>query len=166
MHRDVSRTFKFMIKEFQASEDAGERVWIIGPVLSRWDGSYSLMNPTVSFLQNDQPILSRRNCQQSLGLQPRGPDYDSLSQQWRGPELQHCSDIRTDWPSGTPLTNLNFGIKLYEVDTENFDIYEAQTLYSNVNSFSALNSTGQTYGHIYSPVKPTEPRLYGQKIRR
>lgn len=80
-HRYVSRTFKFMIKEFQASEDAGERVWITGAVLSGWDGSYPLMNPTVSFLQNDHPILSRRNCEQSLGPQPRGPDYDLLSQQ-------------------------------------------------------------------------------------
>lgn len=89
-HRYVSRTFKFIIKEFQASEDAGERVWITGAVLSGWDVSYPLMDPTVSFLQNDQPILSRRNCEQSLGPQPRGPDYDILSQQWQGLELQHC----------------------------------------------------------------------------
>ncbi|PMD13197.1 hypothetical protein NA56DRAFT_674966 [Hyaloscypha hepaticicola] len=82
-HRYVSRTFKFMIKEFQASEDAGERVWITGAVLSGWDGSYPLMNPT------------------------------------------NFSTARTDWPSATPLTSLNFGVRLYEVDTGNFDIYGA-----------------------------------------
>jgi hypothetical protein len=59
-----------------------------------------------------------------IPTQKRGPDYDLLSQQWHGPELQHCSIIKTDWPSATPLTNPNFGVRLYEVDAGNFDIYE------------------------------------------
>ncbi|CZT40532.1 related to acid sphingomyelinase [Rhynchosporium secalis] len=48
---DVSGTFSFMIKELQAAEDAGERVWIIGHVLSGWDGSNPLPNPTNLFYQ-------------------------------------------------------------------------------------------------------------------
>lgn len=35
---DVSGQFKWMIKELQAAEDAKEPVWIIGHVLSGWDG--------------------------------------------------------------------------------------------------------------------------------
>ena len=31
---DVSGTFKFVIDELQAAEDAGERVWIVAHVLS------------------------------------------------------------------------------------------------------------------------------------
>lgn len=35
---DQSGQFKWMIQELQAAEDAGEPVWIIGHVLSGWDG--------------------------------------------------------------------------------------------------------------------------------
>lgn len=35
---DVSGTFAWMIEELQAAEDCGEPVWIIGHVLSGWDG--------------------------------------------------------------------------------------------------------------------------------
>lgn len=36
---DVSGQLKWMIDELQAAEDAGEPVWIVGHVLSGWDGS-------------------------------------------------------------------------------------------------------------------------------
>lgn len=39
---DNSGMFAFMISELQAAEDAGERVWIVGHVLSGWDGSNPL----------------------------------------------------------------------------------------------------------------------------
>jgi hypothetical protein len=53
-------------------------------------------------------------------------------------------------PSITPLTNLNSGYRMYEVDTGSFDIYEAYTFYSDVNSYSSLNATGPTYKFEYS----------------
>jgi len=53
-------------------------------------------------------------------------------------------------PSVTPLTNMNSGYRMYEVDTASFEVYEAYTFYSDVNSFSALNSTGPTYQFEYS----------------
>jgi hypothetical protein len=40
---DNSGLFKFLIDELQAAEDAGERVWIIGHVLTGWDGSNPLI---------------------------------------------------------------------------------------------------------------------------
>lgn len=53
-------------------------------------------------------------------------------------------------PSVTPLTNLNSGYRLYEVDTNSFDIYDAYTFYSDVSSFASLNSTGPTFEFEYS----------------
>lgn len=78
-------------------------------------------------------------------------------------------------PSVTPLTNLNSGyrvdsktwflvlilqklknseadciLRMYEVDTGSFDIYDANTFYSAVNTYSSLNSTGPTYKFEYS----------------
>jgi hypothetical protein len=46
---DVSGTFSFLIQELQNAEDAGERVWILGHVLSGWDGS----NPVNVPLSNE-----------------------------------------------------------------------------------------------------------------
>lgn len=48
---DLSGTFAFMIQELQAAEDAGERVWLFGHVLSGWDGSNPNANPTNLFYQ-------------------------------------------------------------------------------------------------------------------
>lgn len=48
---DVSGTFKFIINELQAAEDAGERVWLFAHVLSGWDGTNPLPNPTNLFYQ-------------------------------------------------------------------------------------------------------------------
>lgn len=58
----------------------------------------------------------------------------------------------TGWigPSVTPLTNLNSGFRLYEVDTGDFNIYEAYTFYANVSSFPSLTSTGPAYQIEYS----------------
>jgi hypothetical protein len=43
---DNSGVLSWMVKELQAAEDAGERVWIVSHVLSGWDGSNPLQNPT------------------------------------------------------------------------------------------------------------------------
>lgn len=55
-------------------------------------------------------------------------------------------------PSVTPLTNLNAGFRMYEVDTGSFDIYEAYTWYADVSSFPSLNGSnhGPTFQFEYS----------------
>jgi hypothetical protein len=56
-------------------------------------------------------------------------------------------------PSVTPLTNLNSGYRMYEVDTGDFNIYDAHTYYSDVSSFPSLdasNSHGPVFIHEYS----------------
>lgn len=43
---DVSGTLRFLTDELQAAEHRGEKVWVVGHVLSGWDGSNPLDNPT------------------------------------------------------------------------------------------------------------------------
>lgn len=50
----------------------------------------------------------------------------------------------------TPLTNLNSGFRMYEVDTGSFDIYEAYTWYSDVSGYRNLSATGPTFQYEYS----------------
>lgn len=55
-------------------------------------------------------------------------------------------------PSVTPLTNLNSGYRMYEVDTGDFSVYEAYTYYSNVSAFGGINAseTGPVWKFEYS----------------
>lgn len=48
---DNSGGLAFMISELQDAEDKGERVWILGHVLTGWDGSNPIPNPTDLFYQ-------------------------------------------------------------------------------------------------------------------
>ena len=43
---DPSGMLRFLTDELQDAEDAGDRVWILGHVLSGWDGTNALGNPT------------------------------------------------------------------------------------------------------------------------
>ncbi|KAJ5520356.1 hypothetical protein N7463_000809 [Penicillium fimorum] len=58
----------------------------------------------------------------------------------------------TGWimPSITPLTNLNSGFRVYEVDMGDFNIYEAYTFYSTVSDYPTLEHTGPTFEIEYS----------------
>ena len=43
---DNSGMFQFIAQELADAEAKGERVWLLGHVLSGWDGSNPLPNPT------------------------------------------------------------------------------------------------------------------------
>lgn len=48
---DNSGMLRFLTDELQDAEDAGDRVWILGHVLSGWDGTEPLENPSNLFYQ-------------------------------------------------------------------------------------------------------------------
>jgi hypothetical protein len=147
---DVSGTLKFLIEELQAAEDAGERVWILGHVLSGWDGSNPLPNPTDLFYQ----IIDRYSPHVIANVFFGHTHEDQVVIYYadNGTVRSRESAQMSGWigPSITPLTNLNSGYRMYEVDTGSFDIYEAYTFYSDVGEFSTLTSTGPTFKFEYS----------------
>ncbi|KAJ3761911.1 sphingomyelin phosphodiesterase [Lentinula raphanica] len=159
---DVSGMLRMLTDELQESEDAGERVWIIGHVLSGWDGTNPLLNPTNLFYQivdrysphvianifwghthEDQHSIFYTNNATNISAQT------ALAQAWIGPSI-------------TPLTNLNSGFRVYEVDSATFEIMDAFTWKSDVNAFPELDSQiefGPTYAFEYSTRE-----AYGQNI--
>ncbi|TVY82540.1 Sphingomyelin phosphodiesterase [Lachnellula suecica] len=147
---DNSGILGFVIKELQAAEGAGERVWIIGHVLSGWDGSNPLLGPTNLFYQ----IIDRYSPHVIANTFWGHTHEDQVMIYYaNNGTVQNASTALTSgWigPSVTPLTNLNSGFRMYEVDTGTFDIYEAYTFYSDVDSYSALESTGPTFNFEYS----------------
>ncbi|KAJ7762416.1 Metallo-dependent phosphatase [Mycena maculata] len=161
---DNSGMLRFLTNELQDAEDAGDRVWIIGHVLSGWDGTNPLLNPTDLFYQivdrysphvvaniffghthEDQASIFYANNATNISVQ------DALTTSWIGPSI-------------TPLTNLNSGFRMYEVDSGTFDIMEAYTWRSEVNTFKALDSQtefGPTYAFEYSTRDTYGPSVAG-----
>jgi len=147
---DNAGVFKFMIDELQKAEDAGERVWIIGHVLSGWDGSNPLPDPTNLFYQ----IVDRYSPHVIANVFFGHTHEDQFMIYFANNATVQSADtaLTTGWigPSITPLTNVNSGYRLYEVDTGDFNIYEAYTFYSDVSSFPTLNETGPVFNFEYS----------------
>lgn len=149
---DNSGVFSWMIEELQAAEDAGERVWIIGHVLSGWDGTNPIPNPTDFFYQ----IVERYSPHVIANIfwGHTHEDFFFLYYANNATNIGESTALNTAWvgPSITPLTNLNSGYRLYEVDTGDFSIYDAYTFYANVSAFAALNNTNQgpTFHYEYS----------------
>jgi hypothetical protein len=139
-----------LIDELQQAEDGGERVWIVGHVPSGWDGSNPIPNPTNLFYQ----IVDRYSPHVVANLFFGHTHEDQFMIYFanNGTVKSAETALTTGWmaPSVTPLTNLNSGFRLYEVDTGDFNIYEAYTFVANVSSFPSLNTTGPTFGLEYS----------------
>ncbi|KAL8827020.1 MAG: hypothetical protein Q9170_007178 [Blastenia crenularia] len=149
---DVSGMQAFLIQELQAAEDSGERVWILGHVLTGWDGTNPLPNPTDLFYQ----IVDRYSPHVIANVFFGHTHEDEFMIYYanNGTNLSSATALSTGWigPSVTPLTNLNSGFRMYEVDTGSFDIYNAYTWYANVSAFQSLDPviTGPTYEFEYS----------------
>lgn len=165
---DVSGMLRFLIEELQAAEDAKERVWILGHVLSGWDGKNPLKNPTDLFytiVDRYSPhvianiffghtVGSLSIIFRDLTKNSKHEDQVMIYYSQNGTVRTSSTAQTIGWigPSITPLTNLNSGFRMYEVDTGSFEIYEAYTWISDVSSYSDLNvsATGPVFELEYS----------------
>ncbi|TFK56749.1 sphingomyelin phosphodiesterase [Heliocybe sulcata] len=152
-HPDTSGMLRFLTDELQAAEDAGDRVWIMGHVLSGWDGTNGLLNPTNLFYQ----IVDRYTPHVIANIFWGHTHEDELSIFYSNNATNISAETAqvVSWvgPSITPLTNLNSGFRVYEVDSATFDIVDAYTWRSDVNSFPSLDNqteAGPTYVFEYS----------------
>ncbi|PCH34030.1 Metallo-dependent phosphatase [Wolfiporia cocos MD-104 SS10] len=159
---DNSGMMRFLTDELQDAEDAGDRVWILGHVLSGWSGTNPLPNPTNLFYQ----IVDRFSPHVIAGMFFGHTHEDELSIFYANNATNISAEtaLAAQWicPSVTPLTNLNSGFRVYEVDSGTFDILDAYTWYADVNAFGALDGQtefGPTYQFEYSTRE-----AYGKSI--
>lgn len=147
---DNSGIFSWMIEELQNAEDTNERVWIVGHVPSGWDGSNPIPDPTNLFYQ----IVDRYSPHviANIFFGHNHEDQFMVYYANNGTVQNTNTALTTGWigPSITPLTNMNSGFRLYEVDTGDFNVYEAYTFFSNVSEYTSLRETGPTYRFEYS----------------
>ncbi|KIK07363.1 hypothetical protein K443DRAFT_627618 [Laccaria amethystina LaAM-08-1] len=150
---DTSGMLRFLTDELQAAEDAGDRVWIVGHVLSGWDGTNPLANPTNLFYQ----IVDRYSPHVIANIFFGHTHEDQISIFYANNATTISADaaLAVSWmgPSITPLTNLNSGFRVYEVDSATFEVMDAHTWSSDVNSFPSLDSQiqfGPTFAYEYN----------------
>ncbi|KAG6333055.1 hypothetical protein ID866_6032 [Astraeus odoratus] len=149
-HPDTSGMMRFLTDELQAAEDAGDRVWIIGHVVSGWDGTNGLLNPTNLFYQ----IVDRYSPHVIANIFWGHMHEDEMSIFYsnNGTNMSVETAQTLSWmgPAVTPLTNLNAGFRVYEVDSGTFEVLDAYTWTSSVDTYSTLGSYGPTFEFEYS----------------
>jgi len=159
---DVSGMLRMLTDELQEAEDAGERVWIIGHVLSGWDTGNPLQNPTNLFYQ----IVDRFSPHVIANIfwGHTHEDQFTIFYADNATVINAETALAVAWiaPSITPLTNMNSGFRVYEVDSATFDIMDAYTWFSDVNTYPALDSQirfGPTFEFEYNTRE-----TYGKNI--
>lgn len=150
---DPSGMLSFVAAELQRAEDLGQRAWVVGHVLSGWDGSAALKNPSDLWY-----AIQARYSPHVLAATFVGHIHDEalyLTYANNGTVKNETTALGATWvgPSLTPLTNLNSGFRMYEVDEVTFDVIDAHTWYTNVSSFNELDgqtARGPSYNYEYS----------------
>ncbi|KAH7104878.1 sphingomyelin phosphodiesterase [Auriculariales sp. MPI-PUGE-AT-0066] len=162
MTADTSGMLRFLTDELQDAEDVGERVWIIGHVLTGWDGSNTLIDPSNLFYQ----IVDRYSPHVIANIFFGHTHEDQFSIYYTNNATEQSSEAAraVAWigPSLTPVTGLNSGFRVYEVDSGSFEIMDAHTWISNVSTFASLE--GQTeHGPAYT-YEYSSREVYGKTI--
>lgn len=147
---DYSGMFSFLIDELQKAEDAGQRAYIVSHVLTGWDGSNPMPNTADYFYQ----IVERYSPHviANIFFGHTHEDQAFVFYANNGTSQTSANALTNAWvgPSLTPLTNLNSGYRMYEIDTGSFEVMDAYTFYSDVNSFGSLDGTGPVWQFEYS----------------
>ncbi|KAJ8469581.1 hypothetical protein ONZ45_g16843 [Pleurotus djamor] len=150
---DTSGMLRFLTDELQDAEERGDRVWIIGHVLSGWDGTNPLAHPTDLFYQ----IVDRFSPHVIANVFFGHTHEDQMSIFYTNngtvKSAETAQALAWMGPSVTPGTNLNSGFRVYEVDSSTFEVLDAHTWRSEVNTFPGLDSqikNGPTFSYEYN----------------
>lgn len=153
---DMSGVLRFVTDELQAAEDANERAWVVGHVLPGWDGYSSLDAPTNLFYQ----IVSRyshtiaamffgHTHEDEFSVFYHNTNGNSSSASRKTEDAVAVSFIS---PSITPLTNMNPGIRVLEVDPETYELMDYHQYYTPLQNVKDKKETdtGLVWYLLYS----------------
>ena len=151
---DYSGSLRFVTDELQAAEDAHERVWIVGHVLSGWDGYSSIDAPTNLFYQ----IVSRyshtiaavffgHTHEDQFSVFYRNSNGNSSSVSRRTADAVGVQFIG---PSITPLKHVNPSVRVLHVDPETYDVMDFDQYYTPLQNVPHDSHRGLEWRHLYS----------------
>jgi len=165
---DFSGMLRFLTDELFKAEERGERVWILGHVLTGWTGAEALDKPANLFYQivhrfaphTIAAIFFGHTHQDHFSVFYRAQSGKSRDVSRHTHDAQVVSYVA---PSITPLTNVNPSFRVYKVDPVTFDVYDYDQYYTSVDDFDALGpsqapiwrflySARDTYGDLRASV--------------
>lgn len=144
---DTSGVLTWLASELQACENRGQRAWIIGHVLSGYDGGEALPNPTALFYS----IVRRYAPATIAGIFFGHTHEDQLmifydylpnsTHMVNGTAMRDTTMVDYSrplavgfiGPSVTPYRGLNSGYQLYQVDRQTFEVTGIQTFFANMS---------------------------------
>ena len=149
---DNSGLFTLLVDELQAAEDAGQRVWLLGHVAPGWSGSQAMPSHSDLFYQ----IVERYSPHVIATILFGHSHTDQLSVYYSNNGTQQTAQnaLVPAWvmPSLSPLGGHNPAWRFYEVDTGDFNIYDAYTFTTDISKSATLDVTksGLTWELEYS----------------
>lgn len=155
---DSSGTFAFIISELEAAEAAGQRAWLVGHVESGYTGGDAMPNPSALFYS----IVQRFSPHVIAGIFFGHTHNDNLMVYYDSPVSGSLpianqsnvtlSPINVGWimPSITPLYNVNPSWRVYDIDSETFEVVNAYTYYSNISDAGPANWSEPVWEFEYS----------------
>ena len=156
---DMSGNLRFLTDELLAAEEAGERVWIIGHVLTGWSGEEALNRPGNLFYQ----IVSRF-APHTLAHIFFGHTHEDHFQLFyfndNGASLTADRSTKNAVaqafiaPSITPYVKLNPAIRVMHVDPETYEVMDYDQYYSQIAEYDDIIhkklNHGPVWRHLYS----------------
>lgn len=148
---DNSGILRFLTDELESAHKRGERAWIMGHVLTGWDGTNSLSNPTNLFYQ----IIDHYSPHTIAHIFFGHTHEDQFNVFYSNNGTQRLTSLAKAVsfmsPSITPGSNVNSALRLYHVDPEDYSVYDFDQFYTQVADFSTIPEThGPTWKHLYS----------------
>lgn len=152
---DFSGSLRFLTDELFRAEKNGERVWIVGHVLTGWDGSNPLDNPTSLFyriVERFAPhciahIFFGHTHEDQFNLFYSTPANGSVVR-----ATEYAKAVSFMGPSVTPGNNVNPALRIMDVNSTTYEVMDYHQFYSAVSGFADLPETGHgpVFQYLYS----------------
>jgi 3',5'-cyclic AMP phosphodiesterase CpdA len=159
---DSSGLFSFLVSELQDAEDASQRVWLLGHVAPGWTGSQVLPSHSDLFYQ----IVDRYSPHviANIFFGHSHADQMSIYYSQNGTNQTAPNALVPAWvaPSVSPLQGHSPAWRFYEVDTGDFNIYDAYTFTADASTFPTLDVS--KHGPVWELEYSTRA-AYGETIK-
>ncbi|KAI3478284.1 hypothetical protein L1887_59808 [Cichorium endivia] len=149
---DYSGSLRFLTDELLRAEKRNERVWIVGHVLTGWDGSNPLDNPTNLFYQ----IVDRFAPHVIAHIFFGHTHEDQFNLFYANNATSVAADkakaVSFMAPSVTPGNNVNPALRIMHVNATTYEVMDYHQFYTQVPAFPQLPSSqhGPVFEYLYS----------------
>ncbi|CDS82387.1 related to acid sphingomyelinase [Sporisorium scitamineum] len=149
---DYSGSLRFLTDELFHAEKRGERVWIVGHVLTGWDGSNPLDNPTNLFYQIVDRFAPHVIAHIFFGHTHEDQFNVFYTNNGTSKAAQAAKAVSFMAPSITPGNNVNPAVRIMHINATTYEVMDYHQFYTRVPTFPDLPSTshGPIYEYLYS----------------